>query len=191
MTPKIPEIPEIHPPYKIEGTPKEARESFYEFVKHRIEYLAKKEIIKWDRDRGGHPEHPPVALFSPDPCEEGGDLERWINKLEIAVNKDAFKIKGKDYSDLMPFVLEHEIYEAWLKAKKGVAATLDDKKKHILAHRRAFLLAEQQGLGDRLLEWSKLTAPDNTEHIKQWEYALKAAKKQLGHLRQKSLGKEK
>lgn len=184
--PKIPELPHLEHPYKVESPPKEARASFYEFVKNKIEYLTSEEIIKWDRDRRGYPdpEHPSVALY--DSCEEGDNLEKWVDNLEIAINKDAFKIKDKDYSDLMPFVVEHEIYEAWLRVKKGIASTFDREKQHILAQRRTFLLAEQQGLGDRLLEWSKLIIPDNTKHIKQCEYALKAAKKQLGHTKSRN-----
>ncbi len=174
---------EREPKIPIESPPKEARASFYEFAKNKIEYLTGEEIVKWDRDRGGYPEpeHPSVALYSISPhyYEEGGSLEKWIDSLEIAVNKDAFRIKGEDYSDLMPFVVEHEIYEVWLRAKKGTASTLYIKKQHILAQRRAFLLAEQQGLGEKLLEWSKLVTPDDAEHIKQCEYALKAAKKHI------------
>ncbi len=182
---KIPELPHLEHPYKVEGPPKEARKSFYEFAKHRIKYLTNEEFIKFDRDTGGFPDEkhisPAFHIIDPESLQKGDNLEKWVDNLEIAVNKDTFKVKGKDYSDLMPFVAEHEIYETWLKAKKGTASTLDYKKKHLLAQRRAFLLAEQQGLGDRLLEWSKLNAPDNTEHIKQYEYALKAAKKQLEH----------
>lgn len=187
MAPKLPESSFIKPSHKVEGPPKEARKSFYEFAKHRIEYLTNEEIIKWDKDRGGRQErkHPDPALYviSTGDHEEGNNLERWVSNLEIVVNKDAFKIQGKDYSDLIPFVLEHEIYEVWLDAKKGAASTLDRQKQHILAHRRAFLLAEQQGLGDRLLEWAKLTDPDNIENIEQCEYALQTAKKQSGHLK--------
>ena len=184
---KIPEIPYLDPSHKFEGPPKEGGKSFYEFAKHRIKYLTKEEFIKFDRDTGGFPdeEHisPAFHIIDPESLQEGDNLEKWVDRLEIAVNIDTFKIKGKDYSDLMPFVAEHEIYEAWLRAKKGTASTFDREKQHILAQRRAFLLAEQQGLGDRLLEWSKLILPDNTKHIEQCEYALRAAKRQLGRLK--------
>ena len=189
MTRKIPEIPSIHPPYEVEGPPKEARKSFYEFAKNRIKYLTNEEIIKWDKARGGNQEqkYPEPALYfiSVGGHREGDNLEKWINMLEIVVNKDVFKINKKDYSDLIPFVLEHEICETWLRAKKGAGSTIDTKKQHILAHRKAFLLAEQQELGDKFLEWIKLLNPDDVANIKQCEYALQVAKKQLEHLKKK------
>lgn len=187
MRKKIPEIPYIHPPYEVEGPPKQARKSFYEFAKNRIKYLTNEEIVKWNKDRGGDQEQkrlePALYFISAGGRGEGDNLEKWVSNLEIVVNKDAFKIQGKDYSDLIPFVLEHEIYETWLNVKKGAGSTIDTKKQHILAHRKAFLLAEQQGLGGKFLEWIKLLDPDNPKNIKQCEYALKVAKKQLGHLK--------
>ena len=183
MTSTLPESSFINIPHKIEGTPKEARASFYELAKSRIKYLTHEEFIKLDRDTGGFPGKecltPAFNIINAESFQEGDNLEKWVDHLEVAVNKDAFKINKKDYSDLMPFVAEHEIYEAWLKVKKGTGFSLDIRKKHILAQRRAFLLAEQQGLGDKFLEWAKLIAPDHAEHIKQCEYALKSAKKQL------------
>jgi len=95
------------------------------------------------------------------------------------VNKDAFKIKDKDYSDVMPFVIEHEIYETWLNAKKGAGSDLTMKKQHILALRRAFLLAEQQGLSEKFLEWNSLIDPDNVKNRELCEYALKVAKRMV------------
>jgi len=61
MGPKIPEIKYIHPPYRIEGSPKEARTNFYDFAKKRVKYLSEAEIRKWDTERGGDP--PLYILF--------------------------------------------------------------------------------------------------------------------------------
>lgn len=36
---KISEIPSIDPPYKVEGPPKEARKSYYEFAKKKLGHL--------------------------------------------------------------------------------------------------------------------------------------------------------
>ena len=181
MTPKLPESSFINLPHEVKGTPKEARASFYELAKNRVKYLTNKEFVELNQDMLYNEtlSSPAMNIVNVESSQKGDNLEKWVDYLEITVNKDAFKINKKDYSDLMPFVLEHEIWETWLKAKKGVASTLDRGKKHILAHRRAFLLAEQQGLGDKFLEWAKLIAPYNTEHIKQCEYALRVARKQL------------
>ena len=171
----------IKPPHKVEGAPKEARESFYELAKNRIKYLNRKEYLEWvdvPYEYKWVYSSPAMNIINAETVKEEDNLEKWVDRLEIAVNKDAFKINEKDYSDLIPFVAEHEIYEAWLTSKKGAASTLERGKKHLLAQRRAFFLAEEQGLGDKFLEWVKLTAP-TVKHIKQCEYALKVAKKQL------------
>ncbi len=181
--PRIPKIEYIHPPYKVEGPPKEARESFYEFAKKRIKYLTDEEMRKWDKDRGGDPESkqpkPALYIISIGGSKKGDSPEKWVDNLEIVVNKDAFKIKDKDNSAVMPFVIEHEIYETWLNAKKGAGSDLTMKKQHILALRRAFLLAEQQGLSEKFLEWNSLIDPDNVKNRELCEYALKVAKRMV------------
>jgi len=113
MGPKIPEIKYIHPPYRIEGSPKEARTNFYDFAKKRVKYLSEAEIRKWDTERGGDPEskRPRSALYiisTGGGHDKEGNLEKWVNNLEIVVNKDAFKIKGRDYTDIM--LIEKHFY---------------------------------------------------------------------------------
>ena len=136
MTHKLPESSFINIPHKVEGTPKEARESFYELAKDKIKYLTNEEILKWYEDMFGRRQHSiPLAAYIIGSNTEN-DFNKWIYNLEIIVKKDAFNIEGKDYSDLLPFVLEHEIYEAWLSGKRGVGPALNKRKRHLLARRR-------------------------------------------------------
>ncbi len=178
MEPKLPESSFLDPPHEVEGPPKEARESFYELAKDKIRYLTNEEILKWYEDMFGRRQYSiPAAAYIIGSKKEK-NFEKWIHNLEIIVKKDAFNIEGKDYSDILPFVLEHEIYEAWLSGKRGTGPKLSVDKKHLLALRREYLLAEQQGLGDKLLEWDTLTGFKDKSRTES-EYALRVAKKQL------------
>jgi len=162
---------------------KEAKKSFYDLAKDKIKYLSHDEVSEWNKKSSGRENYLTnasyIIIYSTKATEEG-DVEKWIDGLEIIVNQDAFNLNDKDYSDLMPFVLEHEIYEAWLCAKKGVASSYDIDKKHLLARRREYLLAEQQGLGEKLFEYNMAIDPANEEQCK---YALQSAKKKLGQLK--------
>ncbi len=187
MTLNLPESSFINPPHEVEGTPKEARASFYELAKDKIKYLTKEETEKWI-SKVAEPEIPIKTGAAIMRARKTKDFKKWVKNLEIIVNKDAFNRDRKDYSDLIPFVVEHEIYEAWLTAKKGVGFELGLDKQHLLARRRQYLLAEQAGLGDKIFEWHMKANPSQKE---EYEYALRYAKKQLGHLESKSEGGEK
>ena len=176
MKPKLPESSFINLPHEVKGTPKEARASFYELAKNKIKYLSDKEVIEWVSKTIGPKEYPSKTAVSVIHTSESKNLRKWVNNLEIIINKDAFKIKGKDYSDLIPFVVDHEIFEGWLYAKKGVGSKKAHYEKHLLARRRQYLLAEQQGLGDKMLEWHNKLNPAIKEEC---EYALRVARKQL------------
>jgi len=83
-------------------------------------------------------------------------------------------INGEDFSDCIPFIVEHDIFEAWLSAKKGAATSLDVSKKHLLARRREFLIAEQQGLGEKLHRFQMAVNPaDKKEYDEALVYAQK------------------
>ncbi len=174
---KCPESSIINDPHKIEGPMKEAKKSFYELAGRKVKYLSWDEIQKWHKETTGRDCYVTTASYilgcNTNVTEEG-DFEKWINNLEIVVNKDVFTINGKDFSDIIPFILEHDIYEAWLSAKKGVASGLDVSKKHMLARRREFLLATEQGLGDKLFEFQMAINPGNEA---EYRYALEYAKK--------------
>ncbi len=107
---KLPESSIINDPHKIEGHMKEAKKSFYELAKGKVKYLSWDEIREWHKETSGRDNYvtPASYILSYNiNVTEEGDLEKWINNLEIVVNMDIFKINGKDFSDIMPFVLEH------------------------------------------------------------------------------------
>lgn len=180
MERKLPESSILSPPHNVESPMKDAKESFYNLAKNKIRYLSSKEIIQWNEEQRGAENYLTNASFlikyGGVTSREGLVLAKWIENLEIVVNKNAFKIYGEDYSDLIPFVLEHEIYEAWLSAKKGFGQRLNEAQKHLLATRKAYLLAEQQGLGKKLFEYDMKI---NSSKKEEYEYALQSARKTL------------
>lgn len=175
-----PESAKIEGGHEIKGTPKEARLAFYELAKGKIKYVDHDGMLKWHKDvheRENYWSSASLAMAITELQGEDTD-EKWINNLEIVVNMDTFHFDDKDYSDLLPITIEHEIYEAWLSAKKGAAARLDVEKKHLLAIRREYLLAEEQGLGDRLLEYQIARFPrDKKLFLSALETARKILKK--------------
>ncbi|NMB47869.1 hypothetical protein GYA13_00275 [Candidatus Kuenenbacteria bacterium] len=171
---KFPESSIVNNPHKIEGPMEEAKKSFYEFAKSKVKYLSRDEIKKWHKETSGRDGYETTASYIISFNTEEGGFEKWINNLEIMVNRDIFSLNGKDFSDIIPFVLEHDIYEAWLHAKKGAASSLDVDKKHMLARRREFLLAAEQGLEDKFFEFMMAVAPGDEAEFR---YALEYAKK--------------
>ena len=179
MTHELPESSELDPPYKIEGSMKDARQSFYELAKERIKYVTDEEAREWVKNGLGIENRSTTGMYTigDETVMEGGiDVEKWIKKLKIIVNKDIFIQNGIDYSDLIPITIEHEIYESWLTAKKGAVTDSDVSKKHLLARRREFLLAEQEGLGERLFEFLMILNSGVEGELRE---ALKYAKKRL------------
>lgn len=176
---KLPESSIIKSPHKMEGPMKEAKKSFYDLARDKVKYLTQDEVLEWNKKISGRKNclTSASAIISHYTKVAGeGDIEKWIDGLEIIVNKDGFNFNDKDYSDLIPFILEHELYETWLNAKKGATSSLDIGKRHLLARRREFLLAEQKGLGDKLFEYLVSIKPSNEEECK---YALQSARKKL------------
>lgn len=172
----FPDSSVLDTPHKIEGEMPIAKTCFYDLAKNKTKFLTDDQMKMWQEVYNG-------KLFSISPASYilsmverdtlGGGFDKWILNLEIVVNKDAFKLMGKDYSELIPIVIEHEIYEAWLSAKKGVASTLDVGMKHRLARRREVRLAQELGLVEKLLEWYSAripgAIPEIQEAIKQVE----------------------
>ncbi len=153
----------VEGPYRIDGKMPEVRERFYCLAKDKVRLLSNGEMQEWQKKAMG-------KTFSASPASyilfmkiEGADdsdyFDKWVTNLEIAVNTDAFRINGKDYSDLIPIALEHEIYEAWLSAKKGAASSLSVEMKHLLARRQELRLAQKEGLIEKLVEWNRVRHP--------------------------------
>lgn len=173
----LPETSILLKPHKVEGSMVEAKESFYDLAKSHIRYLTSQEIVEWHKKISGRKNYLTTASYivsRKSDVSEGGDFEKWVDALEIVVNKDVAIINGEDFSDCIPFIVEHDIYEAWLSAKKGAVTSLDVGKKHLLARRREFLIAEQQSLGEKLHRFQIAVDPANR---KEYDEALVYARR--------------
>lgn len=108
-------------PYKVEGASKESREAFFEMARSRIHYATREEMADFGRRTSGGDESGTTALYILLPREKmiSGSVEKWIDGLQIVVNKDAFIRDDEDFSDLIPYAVEHELYELWVKSKPG------------------------------------------------------------------------
>lgn len=182
MTLNYPESSYLNEPHKIEGKMKEARRCFYELAQDKVKYLNSQQIAEWKKNITGEEGYITSAsyIINYNTTEtEDGDFDKWINNLEIVINTDVFKINGEDYSDLIPIFLEHDIYEAWLTAKKRAGSKLDLKKKHLLARRQELRLAEELGLSDKLEKWFSIVNPQALEEVR---YALNKVRKQIKNI---------
>lgn len=177
---RTPETPQTVFPYKIEGSAREVKESFWSFAKSRIVHIPPERLRMAEQQRRltGRPPFPPAELYVRARSKRvpGGDVEIVVEDLRIAVNVGAFRIDEKDYSDLIPFVEEHEIYEVWLLAREGATSNLEEPERHKLALRREFGMAEKQGLGEKLLEWHAALKPSAVEDCR--DALAKARKRQ-------------
>lgn len=191
--PKFPESSKLEQPHMIEGTMKEAKDSLYELARERVRLMNGQEYSDWLKkfgdwavERVGH--SPAVVAVWPRKGEQNGNKVKGITHLEIGVNKDKFQIDGEDYLDILPFAIEHEIYEAWLISKKGLGEESGEKEgdfkkytaKHRLAVRREFFVAEQQGLGEKLFRWHIKIEPNmKPEKEAELRIALEKAKQRI------------
>lgn len=177
---KFPESSHINPPHKIEGSMREARESFYELSKGKIKYMHSAEFKNWLQEITGVDDLKVGSGFGPfwvKMNKNGNEvIDKFIENLEIGINLDDFIIDGKSYEDLIPFITEHELHEAWLNTKKGTMADAFEQEdlmtKHYLAERKEFSLAEKAGLAEKLLEWRIKMMPElEKEYKSAFEYA--------------------
>lgn len=181
---KFPESSVVNPPHKVEEDFQTAKENFFELARSKVRYLSAEEFADWVKSMVGDADIRVGAGFTPFWMtfkeSEDGSQERFIENLEIGINKDEFIIDGESFEDLIPFVLEHEIQEAWLNAKRGYldgssAATPEGMHtKHLLAERKEFFLAEKAGLGEKLFRWRMNKFPDLEEECRlAWDSAKK------------------
>lgn len=185
---KFSESANLKKPYKIEGNMLEAKKSFYELVKDRVRILNSREFSSWVDKLSGFgktdnfKKYPAFVLCWPKYGKNRkGEFDKFLTALEIVINRDSFCIEEKDYSDIIPFVVEHEIFEIWLSTKKGFGdgkiGEEDIHRKHLLALRREFLLAEQDGLAEKVFEWRMKIDPSKEREYKDaWENAKKKIK---------------
>lgn len=165
-------------PRKLKDSIPESKQEFFELAKNRVKYMNREEFIKWHEEMFGDASDAPASNLIIK--SETGQIEN----LEIAINSDAFHLDDKDYTDLIPCVIEHETYEAWIEIKEGamkkeLESGKDEAflKKHLIAERNEFLMAEKMGLGEKLFEWRMKIAPEKEAEFRScWESAKKKMK---------------
>lgn len=74
------------------------------------------------------------------------------------INSSSFIIEGTDYTDLIPYAIEHEVQESYAKilARKALLSTGDP---HKIAMEKEFALAAKDGKQDRLYQFMCLFSP--------------------------------
>ncbi len=136
-------------PLRIEDSVKVFRTKFYDLARSRVRFVSAAECLLFEKDVFGENTRgssSAVYLVRVNRDEEGN---RNISALDIVLNKDFFKTELKDYSDLIPYSIAHEIYEAWLYVKPGFNIS-NVEKAHLLARRRQFEMAVRDRKAEKL-----------------------------------------
>lgn len=183
----IPESARLGVLHHIDNDMIEAKKSFWELAKSRITYRSQAEHLAYQKLIFGEDYNnvnTAVYVCAPVAYQEGDSVEKWVAGLEISINKDIF---GDDYQDLIPYAVEHEIFEAWLSCKRGLQPkTLQEK--HLLARRRQLEMAMADDNADRLLDFYKALDPGLSPEL---DYAYSVAeRKALAREKSQSAAKE-
>jgi len=161
----IPESSNLEQPHLIGKDILEARRSFWELAKSRIVYRNQQEHIDFEKTVFGPDHHVSSAIYvlQAKNIGEGDNFQRWVKALEISVNVDFF---GEEYKDLIPYAIEHEIYEAWIGVKRGMSPK-EINTGHLLARRRQFRMAMTDGKAEKLLKFYKQVNLDTEDELQQ------------------------
>ncbi|MFZ1721882.1 MAG: hypothetical protein WAU07_05250 [Microgenomates group bacterium] len=170
----------LESPVKMSGLIREDKLVFYELAKSRIKYQTREENVAWQKKYLGIQGETTATYFVGfyNSVVTDERVEKWVNKLTIVVNQGVIdelsQRSQEDFTNIIPFIVEHDVYEAWLSVKKGTGANLDAGNKHLLARRREFLLATQDGLQDRLFNFHMAVNPGSEQEYRDaMEYAQK------------------
>lgn len=157
MENKFSESYKLDEPHKFERDMKEAKEHFWEIAKTRVRIHSAEEHAEFHDAHFPKNEKPTSATFVLDRVStEGDDPEKGISGFEISINKDYF---GEEYADLIPYAIEHEIYEAWLYSKRGLRAK-SIKQGHLMARLHQVEMAMEDGKAEKMLAFYIGKEPD-------------------------------
>jgi len=172
-----PEYSKLEEPFNLEGLPSEVKKSFYELAESRTRVVSQDEHFQFEREVFGDDWQPSSAVYVTSTEQHKTDRgeETRLNGLDISINRDFFTDGNRDYSDLIQYAVEHEIFEAWLSVKPGYQ-TKDPQKNHLLARVRQFEIAMKDGKAEKLLEFYK-----TRNHLtgNELDYAYKKASKRM------------
>ena len=158
---ETPKLFTLEEPHVIDRNFKEAKSRFWELAKSRVKLASQEEHEAFHKEHCPDNEVPTDAIFilQKGISENSDDPEKAVLGLEININKDFF---GEVYADLIPYVVEHEIYEAWLHSKRGYNPT---NKEHALARRRQIKMAMRDGKAERLVKFFSEKLPSLKEEF--------------------------
>lgn len=150
----------------------EAKKSFWELAQSRTHYRTQEEHIAFEKSVFGDDWQVSSAVYVNSSGWSGdeSDPEQWITGLEISINKDFF---GEENKDLIPYAVEHEVFEAWMWLKRGIK-TQSAQANHLLARRRQFEMAMKDGKAEKLRDFYKQVIPEFSSEL---DYAYDVAKR--------------
>lgn len=173
----------------------QTRESFYELARSRIGYFSAREC--WEIGRRCFDadavfgisaffiyEVKPLhrCIFDNRSGRSTQTISSAVTAFYIVVNRDFFCGRGKDFSDLMKYAVEHEVREAWLVLKPGVCST-NEKAQHLLARRHQLFLAHRDGQAERLLSfYKKYTRGYEVEFEMAYQHACKKLERERNRI---------
>ena len=135
----------------LEKPRKMCKEKFYELARSNVRFVSEKESKQIfykasddDLKREVGDNFVPCPFFYMTVITEKGD--RKLESLDIVINKDFFQRADEDFTDILPYAIEHEIYEAWLCFVYGS----EFNKAHYLARRKEVKLAVKDQKIERL-----------------------------------------
>lgn len=178
----IPQDSFLDKPHKIEDPSTESKLSFFDLAKSRVQMLPEEEYCRFEQEVFGdtHPKNTGMFVLSSRTEQRllpflprKKTPKEFVDALDIKVNQDAFIVDELDYSDLVPYTIEHEVYEAWVSSKVGYQPK-DGQTSHLLARRKQFEAAMADGKAERLLEFCVKFNPANSEEFQAaYDNALK------------------
>ncbi len=174
---------QLERPLEIKGGSEFDKISFYHLARNNVIYQTRDENRNWNKQLGRNVETAASNnIMTSIKGTEEGSIRKWVKSITVVVNRGLLLEKGRaageDYLSLIPYLVEHEVYEAWLTAKKGAGSDLSQEKKHLLARRREFYLAVKEGLGERLYRFQMSINPSKkAEYDDALDYAKRRLKK--------------
>ena len=164
-----PKVPALEDPHVIDRNFKEAKSQFWEFAKSRVKLVSQEDHEAFHKEYCPENEVPTDAIFALQKgiSKNSDDPEKAVLGLEINVNRDFY---GEEYADLIPYAIEHEIYEAWLHSKRGYNPT---KKEHSLARRHQIRMAMKDGKAERLVKFYSEKIPSLKEEFENTYHRIK------------------
>jgi hypothetical protein len=136
----------------------EINPEFHDYALSKVQRLSVADLDKWEakvtQAKGQKLFRSPASFNIPQvdlvvAHLKSDEIVHALKNMEIVVCPSLLKTRGMDFSDIEPYLIEHEIYEAWLNLTKPILDN-SQSESHILALERMYLLADKDGKAERL-----------------------------------------